>query len=96
MRKWIQGFGFIMLAVLIWYLFIKPYDFSVSFKAKTFPEIVNQSVKVWNREVKGSIEQNSDGSLEQKIQTQNSLLTYHWDVTMSNDSVSQVKRICKG
>ena len=57
MRKWIQGFGFIMLAVLIWYLFIKPYDFSVSFKAKTFPEIVNQSVKVWNREVKGSIEQ---------------------------------------
>jgi effector-binding domain-containing protein len=90
MRKWIFGFGFILLAVLIWYLFMKPYDFSVSFKAKTLPEIVNQSVKVWNEKVEGSIEQNSDKSFDQKIKTNNSLLTYHWEVYLPNDSISKV------
>lgn len=90
MRKWILGFSFVLLAVLIWYLFIKPYDFSISFKAKTLPEIVNQSVKVWNGKVQGSIEQNSDGSFEQKIKTKNDLLSYHWEVIMPNDSISTV------
>ena len=95
MRKWILGLGFVLIAVIIWYLFIKPFDFSVSFKAKTLPEIINQSVKVWNGQVKGTIAQNSSGNIEQRIQTQNDSLTYHWDISMLNDSISQVKVFVK-
>ena len=47
MRKWILGFAIVLFGVLTWFLLIRPYDFTVSFKANTLPEIVNQSVKVF-------------------------------------------------
>ena len=90
MRKWILGFALVFLGVLIWFLFIRSYDFTVSFKAKTLPEIVNQSVKVWNKKIEGSLERQPNGNIIQKIQSKDRSLSYLWNVEQRSDSTSQV------
>lgn len=91
MRKWILGCTVLLVGILIWYLFIKPDDFSVSFKAKTLPEIVVQSVKIWNTKKNGDIDQQGDRSIIQRLPFRNDSLTYTWNIKQLTDSTSQVK-----
>jgi effector-binding domain-containing protein len=90
MRKWILGFAFILFGVLIWFLFIRSYDFTVSFKAKTLPEIVNQSVKVWNKKIKGNLDRQPNEDIIQKVQLEGRSLSYLWNIEQRSDSTSQV------
>lgn len=93
MRKIKISISFILLASLIWYLFIKPYDYLVTFKAKTFPGTINQSIKTWSLDLGNStiIEQNGINNLKQKITFNDSTYIYEWDITSINDSTSKVK-----
>ncbi|MFT5238804.1 MAG: preprotein translocase subunit SecF, partial [Flavobacteriaceae bacterium] len=79
MRKWILGFTFVLFGILIWFLFIRSYDFTVSFKAKTLPEIVNQSVKVWNKKIEGTLNRLPNEDITQKIQLEDRSLSYQWN-----------------
>jgi GGDEF domain-containing protein len=45
MRKIKYFIVLILLGSLVWYLFIKPYDYLVTFKANTFPGTINQTIK---------------------------------------------------
>jgi effector-binding domain-containing protein len=90
MRKWILGFALVLFGVLIWFLFIRTYDFSVSFKAKTLPEIVNQSLKVWNKEVEGTLENRANEDIIQKLRLGERSLSYQWNMEQRNDSTTKV------
>jgi effector-binding domain-containing protein len=90
MRKWILGFAFVLFGVLIWFLLIRPYDFTVSFKANTLPEIVNQSIKVWNKKLEGSLSRLPNDEIIQKIQLGDRSLSYQWNIEQLTDSTSQV------
>jgi effector-binding domain-containing protein len=90
MRKWILGFAFVFFGVIIWFLFIRPYDFTVSFTAKTLPEIVNQSVKVWNKKIDGTLERQPNEDLVQKVQLDDRALSYQWHAEQLSDSTSRV------
>jgi len=90
MRKWILGFAFVLFGVLIWFLFIRPYDFTVSFKANTLPEIVNQSLKVWNKEVEGTLDNRANEDIIQKLRLGERSLSYQWNMEQRNDSTSKV------
>ncbi len=90
MRKLILGFALVLFGVLIWFLFIRPYDFTVSFKAKTLPEIVNQSVKVWNKKIEGTLDWQPNEDIIQNVQLEDRSLSYQWNIEQRSDSTSQV------
>ena len=93
MKKIALWVGILVLAGLIWYLFIKPYDYRVRFEVKTSPGTVNQMIKIWNNvlEPKGIIEQKSLSELEQTLQFNDSTHHYKWSISKLNDSTSLVK-----
>jgi len=83
----------ILVSSLVWYLYIKPYDYLVKFKANTFPGAINQSIKMWSFSLENSaiIEQNEINNLKQKISFNDSTYTYEWNIIPENDSTSIVK-----
>ena len=93
MKKIALWIGILVMAGLIWYLFIKPYDYRVRFQVKTNPGTVNQMIKIWNDvlEPKGTIEQKSLTELEQTLQFNDSTHHYKWSISKLNDSTSLVK-----
>ena len=72
---------------------LKPYDYLVSFKAKTFPGAINQSIKLWNVSLKGAHIEKTDNLLELKqiVPYNDSTFQYHYKIVPINDSTSQVK-----
>ncbi len=93
MKKISLVIGFILFGALIWYLFIKPYDYLVTFKAKTFPGTINQTIKIWGNTLDGfeSLEQEDLAHLNQKILFNDSVHVYNWKIDPINDSLSNVK-----
>ena len=93
MKKVILVLGVLLLAGLVWYLFIKPYDYVVSFKARTFPGTINQSLKIWNSTLKDAQLVNQEGltHLEQNIKFNDSTYLYQWDIIPLTDSTSKIK-----
>ena len=83
----------LLVAGLLWYLFIKPYDYRVTFKARTFPGTINQSIKTWNSTLKDAQLVNQEGlnQLEQNIKFSDSTYLYQWDIIPLTDSTSKVK-----
>lgn len=84
---------FLLVGFLAWYFAIKPYDYLVSFEVKANAGTINQSLKIWNKDLKNtnSIEQESLYNLSHKINVNDSIFNYNWDINPVNDSVSKVK-----
>ncbi|NAS12740.1 AraC family transcriptional regulator [Poritiphilus flavus] len=85
--------GILLLCGLIWYLFLKPFDYQVTFRANTYPGIVNQSIKSWSSEQKQSeiVAQDQLLNITQQLQFGDSVHIYHWQITPENDSLSRIK-----
>lgn len=85
--------GIVLLSFLIWYFFLKPYDYLVSFKAKTFPGTINQSVKAWTLSLDGARMEKTSNILQfdQTIPYNDSTFLYQWSINPINDSTSMVK-----
>ncbi len=93
MKKVLRIVGVVILVGLLWYLFIKPYDYLVSFEAKTIPGTINQSIKVWSSSLENSeiLTQEDLRNLTQSIQFGDSVFLYKWKIKPINDSLSKVK-----
>ncbi|THV61621.1 AraC family transcriptional regulator [Flagellimonas alvinocaridis] len=79
--------------LLFWYLFLKPQDYQVSFKAKAIPGTIYETVKAWNKTMDTTIpvDYESLNRFEQTIISNDSVILYEWNVTPIHDSLSQVK-----
>ena len=99
MKKIILFIGIILIVGVVWYLFIKPNDYQVNLKVKTFPGTINQIIKTWNNTLDGSkmIEQESGDllRLKQQIQFGDSIHIYSWHIVPETDSTSKVKVFIK-
>ncbi len=87
---------FILLFVFgtsIWYLFIKPYDYLVTFKANTFPGTINQSIKLWSKSIDPSskVIQDDIQNISYIFTINDSTYNYDWKLVPINDSTSKVK-----
>jgi len=93
MKKFIYVISIIVLGSLIWYLFLKPYDYIVAIEAKTIPGAINQTIKTWSMSLDNSkiIEQKNIYQLKQKIVFNDSTFIYKWNIIRSNDSTSKIK-----
>ncbi len=94
MKKVIYIFSFVLLAGLIWYLFLKPSDYTVRFETKTFPGAINQTLKLWDQSldtVEGIKQNGSLYRLTQKIKFNDSIHIYDWKIQALTDSTSKVQ-----
>jgi len=95
MRKIIFFVGVILIGGLVWYLFIKPHDYQVNFKVKTFPGTINQIIKTWSSTIDNSkiLEQENVGllKLKQQLKFGDSTYIYTWNIIPETDSTSNVK-----
>lgn len=85
---------FLILGASIWYLFLKPSDYTIRFKAKTFPGAINQTLKLWDQtlDTVQKINQNGDlYHLSQKVKFGDSIHHYNWLIEPLTDSTSRVK-----
>jgi len=78
---------------LVWYLFLKPYDYLVTFKVNAIPGTINQSLKLWNTSFEGAtIEGSEDISvLTQIVPYNDSIFRYEYNMIRLTDSTSLVK-----
>lgn len=93
MKKYILIISFLLSGFLVWYLFIKPYDYLVTFKAKTIPGVINQSLKLWNSSLEGAKIESSEDilNLNQTVRYNDSTFLYQYNIEPINDSTSMVK-----
>ncbi len=82
-----------VLGLSIWYLFLKPHDYTVSIKANTFPGTINQVIKTWSKGLENSqdLQQRDLKNLSQRLSFSDSTHTYEWQIKTLTDSTSQVK-----
>jgi len=97
MKKIVYGLLFIIFGGILWYLFVYPYDYLVTMKAKANVGTINQLVKLWNTDLEQTtLESNKD--LERLTQTfhfNDSTHIYQWDIHQENDSVVKIKIFTK-
>ncbi|RIV44141.1 GyrI-like domain-containing protein [Flagellimonas pelagia] len=92
MRKILSIIVALFLVSMIWYLFLKPQDYQVSFNARTIPGTIYESVKAWNRTLDSfaPVEFESPTHFTQKIFANDSVHLYDWEITKVHDSLSKV------
>lgn len=93
MKKIILIISVFISGFLIWLLFLKPYDYLVTFKVKTLPGTINQSIKLWNTSLDGAKIESSEDILvlNQIVSYNDSTFQYHYKIEPINDSSSMVK-----
>ncbi|HEY5690678.1 MAG TPA: hypothetical protein VIS49_04395, partial [Cyclobacteriaceae bacterium] len=92
MKKIYWALAVLGLVVLSWYLFILPYEYEVSFKVKTLPGDVIETIRLWDRSMANSKILNVDSlfSVRQSISRNNNKYTYDWNFSLLNDSTTKV------
>lgn len=93
-KKLFLGLVTSSIIALIIYLFVMPSDYKVSFKANALPGTINQTLKVWNAELKGDLTTHKTiDKLTQVIKFGDSTQTYNWNFKAITDT-SSVVTVC--
>ncbi|TMM59415.1 AraC family transcriptional regulator [Maribacter algarum] len=92
-KKLAWGLLILLLGTLIWYLFLKPNDYQVTFKTRAIPGTVNQAIKLWANGLVDSklLNQTDLRHFSHQLRFNDSVHTYEWNVKPLNDSTSRVK-----
>ena len=79
--------------ILSWYVFIRPYEFEVKFKARTLPGDLISTIRIWDRTLDNAeiIKVDSFNSLTQTFTWNNKKYIYTWNFEIINDSTTSVK-----
>ena len=83
-KKIVLGIGLLFLGLLVWYFFLKPYDYLVTFRAKTIPGTVHQSIKFWSNAKQNAtiLDWENTNSLTQQVQQGDSTHIYRWKLKL--------------
>jgi effector-binding domain-containing protein len=86
---------FTLLTVIILgglWLFVKPHDYTATFKTKALPGVINQTIKVWNTTQKDAkiSSKKDDLKVEQELHFNDSTFIYQWEFLPLNDSITKV------
>ncbi|MBW1295460.1 GyrI-like domain-containing protein [Aquimarina litoralis] len=98
MKKAIIFFLAILVALGVWYFFIKKYDYQVTFMSKGAPGSVYHQIigwESWGKDVRTKNITTIDTTLykevSQKVSLQDTILNLDWSITSVNDSISKIK-----
>nr|WP_262921927.1 AraC family transcriptional regulator [Arenibacter sp. A80] len=83
---------------MVWYLFLRPYDYLVSITAKTIPGVVNQNIKLWGKTNNNTvfIRQKDFFNIDQQLRFNDSIFQYQWKITSVSDSTTSIRVYIKG
>ncbi|WP_396591507.1 GyrI-like domain-containing protein [Allomuricauda sp. R78024] len=83
----------ILIAFLGWYLFVKPNDYLITFKANTFPGAINQTIKSWDKRMQSNVSLEQDGllNIKQQLKFNDTIVQYDWEIIPITDSTSKIK-----
>ena len=92
MKKILLIIAIVAVMAELWYLFITPYDYKVTFSVKTLPGTVNQTVKLWSNSLDDSkiTNQAAINALDQQLTVGDHTYTYKWEMNLTNDSTTKV------
>lgn len=92
MMKIIYVITGLSLMVLAWYLFIRPYEYEVNFKAKTLPGDLIETIRIWDRSMDNAqiIRVDSFSMVEQVFVWNQRSYIYRWHFNVINDSTTDV------
>lgn len=92
MRKVLWMLFGLLTVALLYYLFIRPFEFEVRFKTNTSPGDLIETIRIWNRSLDSSkiVEVDSFSVVSQSIVRENRRYVYRWLFTPLNDSVTKV------
>jgi effector-binding domain-containing protein len=96
-KKIIVGLSIILSLFLVWYLFIKESDYTISFKINTSTGTVFQGVQEWStaQAQKGNenyaiLEKENFDFIKYEIRKGDSQFYYAWNIKSVNDSVTKI------
>ena len=92
MKRIFKVLSIVFVGFLVWYLFLKSSDYTINFKSKALPGTINQSVKLWGKGLKNTLDihQQDFMNIIQNLSFSDSLNQYHWNIIPINDSLSKV------
>ena len=91
-KKFLWGLLVLLSSAFIWYLFLKPNDYQVTFKTKAIPGTINQTIKLWANGLDQAklLHQTDLQHFSHRLEFNDSIYDYDWNVIPLNDSTSQV------
>jgi effector-binding domain-containing protein len=96
-NKFIIGFSLLVSGFLIWYLFVKENDYTISFTVKAATGTVFQGINEWSalrlekeKETYKIVSKNKFDFIQQKMTKGNSQIEYTWEMVAINDSMTKV------
>ncbi|MBT1703484.1 hypothetical protein, partial [Chryseosolibacter indicus] len=83
----------LVLIALMYYLFIRPFEFEVKFKAHTLPGDIIQTIRLYNKSTPDTkiVEVDSLKSVKQSVVVGERAYIYNWSFESENDSLTRVK-----
>jgi len=81
------------VGIILWYLFLKPQDYQVNFKAKAIPGTIFETVKAWNQGFDSVIPVDyiSPSHFKQTVFANDSVHMYEWEINPVHDSLSEIQ-----
>lgn len=81
------------MGIILWYLFLKPQDYQVNFKAKAIPGTIFETVKAWNQGFDSVIPVDyiSPSHFKQTVFANDSVHMYEWEINPVHDSLSEIQ-----
>ncbi|MGE0589016.1 MAG: GyrI-like domain-containing protein [Cyclobacteriaceae bacterium] len=92
MKKLVWALAIGVVLILAWYLFLRPFEYKVKFKAKTLPGDVIETIRMWDRTLENSkiLEVDSTYALKQELTLNEHVYTYDWKYEVVNDTTTNV------
>lgn len=93
MKKFVLTFsGSLLLVALCYYLFLRPYEYVVKFKAATIPGDLIETIRIWNRSLPDAeiVSVDSLYQVKQKITYESREYLYDWYFKPIHDSLTKV------
>lgn len=93
MKRVILAVVLLIVGFLGWYLFIKPYDYLVTFKVKAIPGTINQMLKLDIKRLQNSriIANSNLRNIKQEVVFNDSTFVFDWEIVPVTDSTSKVR-----
>lgn len=86
----------LLLMALVWYLFIKDYDYKITFRTPQAPGIVYSTLEGWNNwepnslKAVSTISEEPFSELTQELKVSDSIIDIKWTIERESDSVTKV------
>lgn len=92
MKRLLQASFLILVGLLIWYLFLKPFELTSTLSYNTNEGTIFQTIKTWANSIPeiDMVEVSANDRMVQKVVSGDKIYSYLWEIEEQNDSLSKI------